>query len=142
MRNPIIGFVAALFGVSCLVLLVACVNLASMLLARAGDKRKETAIRLALGAGRGVLIRQLLTENLMVALAGGAGGALLAVWIIGRALRLASSGGCSGDGQRSGGFRVFLFALVISSATALIFGLLPALQSTKPDLIPALKNEP
>src|SRR5204863_8690864 len=68
LRNPIIGFVAVMFGVSCLVLLVACVNVASMLLARAGDKRKETAIRLALGAGRVVLIRQLLTENLMVAL--------------------------------------------------------------------------
>ena len=67
---------------------MACVNLASMLLARAGDKRKETAIRLALGAGRGVLIRQLLTENLMVALAGGVGGALLALWITERAGQL------------------------------------------------------
>ena len=95
LRDPIIGFAAALFGVSCLVLLVACVNLASMLLARAGDKRKETAIRLALGAGRGVLIRQLLTENLMVALAGGAGGALLAALDHERAGGLASSGGYS-----------------------------------------------
>jgi predicted permease len=140
-RKPLIGFVAVMFGVSCLVLLVACVNLASMLLARAGDKRKETAIRLALGAGRGVLIRQLLTENLMVALAGGAGGALLAVWIM-RALAawhppvdIPLMVNIPVD------MRVFLFALVVSVVTVLLFGLLPALQSTKTDLVPALKNE-
>jgi predicted permease len=140
-RNPFIGFVAVMFGVSCLVLLVACVNLASMLLARAGDMRKETAIRLALGAGRAVLIRQLLTENVMVALAGGAGGALVAVWIMSALaawhppidIPLAVSVPVD--------MRVFLFALVVSALTALLFGLLPALQATKTDLVPALKNE-
>jgi len=141
LRNPIIGFTTVMFGVSCLVLLVACVNLASMLLARAGDKRKETAIRLALGAGRLVLIRQLLTENLMVALAGGLGGALLAAWITSALAAwrppvdapLVVSAGVD--------LRVFLFALLVSSFTALLFGLLPALQATKTDLVPALKNE-
>ena len=140
-RKPLIGFVAVMFGVSCLVLLVACVNLASMLLARAADKRKEIAIRLALGAGRGVLVRQLLTENLMVALAGGAGGALLAVWIM-RALAawhppvdVPLAVNVPVD------MRVFLFALAVSAGTVLLFGLLPALQSTKADLVPALKNE-
>jgi predicted permease len=81
LRGAVVGFAAALFGVSCLVLLVACTNLASMLLARASDRRKETAIRLAIGAERGRLIRQLLTENMVAALAGGAGGALLSLWI-------------------------------------------------------------
>jgi predicted permease len=141
LRNPIIGFVAVMFGVSCLVLLVACVNLASMLLARAGDKRKETAIRLALGAGRGVLIRQLLTENLMVALAGGLSGALLAVWITSALTAWHPPVDVPLVVNANVDLRVFLFALLVSSFTALLFGLLPALQSTKTDLVPALKNE-
>jgi predicted permease len=141
LRNPLIGFVAVMFGVSCLVLLVACVNLASMLLARAGDKRKETAIRLALGAGRGVLIRQLLTENLMVALAGGAGGALLTIWITSALAAWHPPVDVPLTVSVPVDMRVFLFALVVSAVTALLFGLLPALQATKTDLVPALKNE-
>jgi predicted permease len=141
LRNPIIGFVAVMFGVSCLVLLVACVNLASMLLARGGDKRKETAIRLALGAGRGVLIRQLLTENLMVALAGGLGGALLAVWITSALTAWRPPVDVPLVVSADVDLRVFLFALLVSSFTALLFGLLPALQATKTDLVPALRNE-
>jgi predicted permease len=141
LRKPIIGFAAALFGVSCLVLLVACVNLASMLLARAGDKRKETAIRLALGASRSVLIRQLLTENLMVSLLGGAGGALLAVWITSALAAWHPPVEVPIVVHAPVDFRVFLFALVASSVTALLFGLLPAIQSTKTDLVAALKNE-
>ena len=141
LRTPILGFVAAMFGVSCLVLLVACVNLASMLLARAGDKRKETAIRLALGAGRMVLIRQLLTENLMVALMGGAGGALLALWIMSAFGAWHPPVDIPVVVNVPVDLRVFLFALAVSSVTALMFGLLPALQATKTDLIPALKNE-
>src|SRR5258708_21511564 len=129
-RKPIIGFVAVMFGVSCLVLLVACVNLASMLLARAGDKRKETAIRLALGAGRMVLIRQLLTENLMVALLGGLGGALLAVWIMGALAAWHPPGDIPLAVSVPREMRVCLFALVVSAITALLFGLLPALQAT------------
>src|SRR6202023_2318056 len=64
-RGAVIGFAAALLGVSCLVLLVPCTNLASILMARAADRRKEIALRLAVGAGRGSLLRQLLTENLV-----------------------------------------------------------------------------
>ena len=141
LRDPIIGFVAAMFGVSCLVLLVACTNLASMLLARAADRRKETAIRLAIGAGRGVLIRQLLTENLMVALLGGAGGALLAAWITSALGAWHPPVDIPVVVNASVDFRVFLFALAVSTVTALLFGLLPAFQATKTDLVPALKNE-
>jgi predicted permease len=141
MRGPVIGFAGALFGVSCVVLLVACTNLASLMLARATDQRKQTAIRLALGAARGRLIRQLLTESLVVALAGGAVGALFALWI--------------GDALRSWkppldfpirldaplDFRVFLFTLAISAGATLVFGLVPALQSTRTDLLSALKSD-
>jgi len=141
LRDATIGFAAALFGVSCLVLLVACANLASMLLARAGDKRKETAIRLALGAGRGVLIRQLLIENLLVALLGGAGGALLAAWIMSALAAWHPPIDIPVVISAPVDIRVFLFALVVSTVTALLFGLLPAFQSTKTDLVPALKNE-
>jgi predicted permease len=141
LRDPIIGFVAAMFGVSCLVLLVACTNLASMLLARAGDKRKETAIRLALGAGRVVLIRQFLTENLMVALMGGAGGALLALWITSALSAWHPPVNIPVVINAPVDLRVLVFAFVVSSLTALIFGLLPAFQATKTDLVPALKNE-
>jgi len=141
LRDPAIGFAAALFGVSCLVLLVACANLASMLLARAGDQRKGTAIRLALGAGRGVLIRQLLTESLMVALLGGAGGALLAAWIMSALAAWHPPIDIPVVVSAPVDIRVFLFALVVSSITALLFGLLPAFESTKTDLVAALKNE-
>lgn len=140
-RGAVIGFAGALFGVSCLVLLVACTNLASMLLARASDRRKETAIRLAIGADRPRLIRQLLTENLVAALAGGVGGAMLVLWITDAmthwtpAMEIALFANFSPD------LRVFGFALLISVATTLLFGLLPAMQSTKTDLVPALKNE-
>jgi predicted permease len=112
-----------------------------MLLARAGDMRKETAIRLALGAGRGVLIRQLLTENLMVSLAGGAGGALLALWITNALAAWHPPVDIPVVVSAPVDFRVFLFALAISVITALLFGLIPAFQATKTDLIPALKNE-
>ena len=141
-RGSVIGFATALFGVSALVLLVACTNLASMLLARGADRRKETAIRLALGAERGRLVRQLLTESLVVALAGGAGGGLIALWI---------TDALAGWRPPVIDFplllnvtpdaRVFVFGLLVSLLTTLLFGLLPALQATRTDLVPALKNE-
>lgn len=140
-RDGAIGFAAALFGVSCLVLLVACANLASMLLARAGDKRKETAVRLALGAGRGMLIRQLLVENILVALLGGGGGALLAGWIMSALSAWHPPVDIPLVISAPVDIRVFLFALAVSTVTALVFGLMPALQATKTDLVPALKNE-
>ena len=80
-RGPVIAFAGVIMGVAGLVLLIACTNLASWLLARATDRRRETAIRLAFSAGRIRLVRQLLTENLVIALAGGAAGLLLAWWL-------------------------------------------------------------
>jgi predicted permease len=140
-RGAVIGFAAALFGVSCLVLLVACTNLASMLMARAADRRKEIALRLAVGAGRGSLVRQLLTENLVIAVLGGAGGVMLALWITDALAGwrpptdIPLTIGAAPDG------RVFLFALMVSALTTLLFGLLPALQAARTNLVSALKNE-
>jgi predicted permease len=140
-RGAVIGFATVLFGVSSLVLLVACTNLASMLLARASDRRKETAIRLALGAERGRLVRQLLTENLIVALAGGAAGALLGYWITSALAAWRMPIDIPLFLNIGADARVFLFALIASAGTTLLFGLLPALQATRTDLVPALKNE-
>ncbi len=140
-RGAVIGFAAALFGVSCLVLLVACTNIASMLMARAADRRKEIAMRLAVGAGRGTLVRQLLTENLVVAILGGLGGALLALWITDALAEWRPPTDIPLVIHAAPDIRVFLFALLVSIVTTLLFGLLPALQATRASLLSALKNE-
>ncbi len=140
-RGAVVGFAAALFGVSCLVLLVACTNLASMLMARAADRRKEIALRLAVGAGRGSLMRQLLTENLVIALLGGAGGALLAVWITDALAAWRPPADFPLVIEAAPDMRVFLFALMVSVITTLLFGLLPAWQAVRTNLVGALKNE-
>ncbi len=140
-RGAVIGFAAALFGVSCLVLLVACTNLASILMARAADRRKEIALRLAVGAGRGSLVRQLLTENLVIALLGGAGGALLATWITDALAAWRPPADFPLVISAAPDGRVFLFALTVSVLTTLLFGLLPALQAARTNLAGALKNE-
>ena len=140
-RGAVIGFAAALFGVSRLVLLVACTNLASILMARAADRRKEIALRLAVGAGRGLLVRQLLTENLVIAILGGAGGALLAVWITDALAAWRPPADFPLVINAAPDARVFLFALLASVFTTLLFGLLPALQAVRTNLVGALKNE-
>ncbi len=141
LRGAVHGFAAVLMGVAGLVLLIACVNLASLLLARATDRRKETAIRLALGAARGRLIRQLLTETLVLSILGGAAGLLLAFWLT----KLFGAWQPPVDvpvlPALAVDTRVMLFAFLASLAAGILFGLAPALQSTRTNLAPALKNE-
>jgi macrolide transport system ATP-binding/permease protein len=140
-RNSVISFSSVLMGVVGLVLLLACVNLANLLLARATERRRELAIRLAVGASRARIIRQLVTESVLLSLAGGVGGVLLAAWInaLVASIKLPTDISLMFDLRLD--WRVLAFALAVSLGTGIVFSLLPALQSSKPDLVPALKDE-
>ena len=138
--------VVVLFGAVTFVLLIACANVAALLLARAASRGREVAIRLAIGAERRRIARQLLTESVVLALAGGICGVLLSLWGIEALSRLER---LSGIGDPSFLFRfaeiridlrVLLFALGVSLATGLVFGMAPAVHATRSDLATVLKE--
>ena len=123
-----------------LVLLVACANVANLLLARAAARQKEIAVRLALGASRGRLIRQLLTESVLLASLGGAAGVLLAFWIKDGLLAVSDWGVGMKALEPRLDLRVLGFTLALSLLTGLLFGLVPAWRATRVELTPALKD--
>ncbi|MDH5805185.1 MAG: ABC transporter permease [Gemmatimonadota bacterium] len=144
--NPMIDKVivpaaAMLLGVVGLVLLIACANLASFLLAQAAERKKEIAIRLAIGAGRGRLIRQLLTESLLLSIVGGAAGIVLAKALLSALLNADLPLPFPITLDLSLDTSVLAFAFGVTLVAGVMFGLAPAWQATNPDLAPTLKDE-
>ncbi len=139
-RGGFVGFLALMLGVVGLVLLLACSNVASLLLARSAARRREIAVRLALGASRARLVRQLLAESTALALAAGGAGLLLALWLT----RFLASQPPPVDFplavDLSLNFEVLAFTLGASLVASVLVGLAPALQSSRPELVPALKD--
>ena len=129
-----------LLGVTGFVLLIACANIANLLLARGAARAGEMAIRLSIGAGRGQLVRQLLGESCLLALFGGLGGVVVAQWTLNLMAALLPAQ-ATDTVSLSIDPIVMLFAAALAIGTGLLFGLFPALHSTRPDLISALKGQ-
>ena len=131
---------AVLMAVVCTVLLIACANVANLMLARGASRRKEIALRMAIGAGRARLFRQVLTESVVFAVAGGTIGFLLAAWGSDALLKLASSGLTPVPLQVHHDARILAFTAGLSLLIGVLFGLAPAMRATKTDLNSALKE--
>lgn len=138
MLTPSAAFLMVIVG---LVLLIACSNLANLLLVRAAGRGKEISIRAALGANRGQVARQLLTESVLLSLAGGIVGVLLAAWAVRGLMAIELPLPIPISVDLGLDVRVLSFALLLSLLTGVVFGLAPALQGSRPDLSAAMRDE-
>jgi len=126
--------------ISALVLLIACSNVANMMLARAAARRREIAVRLALGASRGRLIRQLLTESMLIAVVAGVLGFMLSLWLMRALSHVSMPTPMPVTYDLSVDWRALVFAALVTLLTGVVFGLVPALQATRANVAPALKD--
>jgi predicted permease len=140
-KSAEVGLSSIVMGVVGILLLIACVNVANLFLARARDRAREMAIRLSLGAKRAVLIRQLLVESALFSLVSGVAGLAVAWWAIGLINSISMPMDITFTPSVSLSPAVLLFCLGITVLTGVLFGLAPALQATRPSLVPALKGE-
>jgi len=143
MQAAAYGLAGLLFVIVNLVLLIACFNLAGMLLARAVTRRKEMAVRLAIGASRVRIVRQLLTESVLLALIAGVAGILLAVWLLNLILAFMPPlpEGIHVALDLHLDWRVVIYTIAFSTVTGILFGLAPALHSSKADVSTVLKDD-
>ena len=139
--DSIAGFLGVLLAIVALVLLAACVNLAGMLLARASARSREIAVRMAIGADRGRLVRQLITETVVLFVAGCGLGLLMTQWLTSLLLAVLPSLPVPIGIDFVVDWRVMLFAAGVSLVSAVLCGVVPALQASKPELVPALKAD-
>lgn len=139
-REPVTGFLGLLGGLVGLVLVVTCANLAGMFLARSAARKQEIAVRLALGSGRGRLVRQLVTESLVVFVLGGIVGTALAYWTVGQ-FTITPPGELPLQLNLRPDLGVLAFGLGLALVAGLASGLVPAFHASRPDLVPALKGE-
>jgi predicted permease len=138
LRNRFAEPLRLLMGIVALILLITCVNLANLLLGRATTRRREIAVRLAMGAGRARVLRQMLAEGVLLAAAAGVLGVLLAWWSANALVTVMSNGGERISLNLQPDFRILAFTAVLSAAACLLFSLAPAIQATRQGIQPVL----